>query len=410
MSLRALGVFLPLLCACRGGGVILGSIDGAVDIEGTAGSMPSQLPNRLLVGFNSQSGDTWAKDSGQPWDIRALYLAKGWVDDFGFGASDGGFALTFLTDSASQNTIPALGFGQLSGEAGSDLLSKVQSATTMASYFADFKLLMQVVKGFGKPTIVFVENDSFGVLEIAANHDPNQGAAVASSGLPELVGLPDTLAGWGQAFVALRESVGASNVVLAIDVAAYASGKDLLFTNPDVPLDPEVEKAWAYLGPSGIMANATGASYDLLAHRVQLLDCDCSRLRNNESRCLDPDDTASTLSLSYNRLIEWMRLWNHRSGKRWALWNVSLGNSNHLNVPNTGQASEGYKDNTVEYLFGSYGSEHRAGMLSACLALLVFGPVASDQSSYVNDVYTDGQLFFKTRVGAFLAQGSASLP
>jgi len=406
--MKYLCLIVMLSLACQGGGQILGTIDGAVVVS-PSGNLPPALPHRLLIGLNADTGETWPKESGVPWDLRATYLAKGWVNNFGFGAADGSVATTYLTESAGQAIIPALTFGQLDGEAGGTLLAKTQNATTMASYFSDFKLLMKLAKDFGKPVLVFVENDSFGVLEIAANHDPNQPAAVASSGLAELAGLPNTLAGWGQAFPRLRKAVGATNVTLSIDVSAYTSGYDLLFANTDVAIEPEVDKAMAYLGPSGIVANTSGESFDVLAHRMQEFDCDYSRIVNGENRCFDPTETASMYSLSYNRLVEWLRLWNQKAGKRWVLWNLSLGNRNHKNVANTGGPSEGYQDNKVEYFFGDAGPAHRARFVAAGVVGLLFGPLGETQASYKNDVFTDGQLLFKTRAGAFLQAGGLAL-
>ena len=56
----------------------------------------------------------------------------------------------------------------MNGEAGgseSAFLSKTQNATTMKSYFGDFKILMQRVKDFGKPALVLLEADAYGFLE-----------------------------------------------------------------------------------------------------------------------------------------------------------------------------------------------------------------------------------------------------
>ena len=38
--------------------------------------------------------------------------------------------------------------------------------------------------------------------------------------MPELAGLPNTVAGWGLAFLQLRKSVGANNAILGMHVSA----------------------------------------------------------------------------------------------------------------------------------------------------------------------------------------------
>jgi hypothetical protein len=97
-------------------------------------------------------------------------------------------------------------------------------------------------------------------------------------------------------------------------------------------------------------------------------------------------------------------LWNQRAGKRWMLWQIPLGNSNHKNVANNGGASEGYKDNRPEYFFGN-GTAHLAKFAEVGVIGLLFGAGAGGQSSYQNDVYSDGQLFMKSRAGAILNAG-----
>ena len=67
---------------------------------------------------------------------------------------------------------------------------------------------------------------------------------------------------------------------------------------------------------------------------------------------------------SFNRYAEWLRLWNHKSSKRWVLWQIPLGNSNHRNVANNGSARAGYKDNRPEYFFGN-GTAHLAKFADA---------------------------------------------
>ena len=104
----------------------------------------------------------------------------------------------------------------------------------MRSYFGDFKLLMQRAKDFGKPVIVLLEADGFGFLEQqTGGNNPNAYAAVAATGMPELAGLPNTVAGWGLAFLQLRKAVGASNVVLGMHVSGWASGKDIAYVLGD---------------------------------------------------------------------------------------------------------------------------------------------------------------------------------
>src|SRR5258708_1335854 len=107
-----------------------------------AGSIPPGMPARLAVGLDEDSGHTWMKTSGVPWDARYRYLKKGWVNNWGWGAYDGSFALSYMNECQAQNTLPVFSYYQFNDEPGggeSAFLTKTQNATTMKSYFSDFR-------------------------------------------------------------------------------------------------------------------------------------------------------------------------------------------------------------------------------------------------------------------------------
>ena len=109
------------------------------------------MPSRLVVGLFEQWGGTWMRDSAVPWDVRYAYLTKGWANNWGWGAHDGSMATAFFNECSAINTIPAVQFYQMQGEPGGgegQFLQKAQNAGTMATYFGDFKLLMQRAKDF----------------------------------------------------------------------------------------------------------------------------------------------------------------------------------------------------------------------------------------------------------------------
>jgi hypothetical protein len=199
--------------------------------------------------------------------------------------------------------------------------------------------------------------------------------------------------------------VGANNAVLGIHVSGWASGKDIVHVSVTDPLQPEVDKVRAFLAPLGLGANATGTTYDVLVGDPLDRDADFYRLTQGQDRWWDAADGAPIASRSFNRYAEWLRLWNQASGKRWVLWQLPLGNSSHRNVSNDGSARAGYKDNRAEYFFGAGSEAHRARFADAGVIALLFGRGEGQQSSYENDQYSEGELFMKSRAGAFLAAG-----
>ncbi len=377
-----------------------------------AGPMPALLPAKLTVGLFEDTGQRWMRDSGVRWDVRYRYLTKGWVNNWGWSARDGSFALQFFKDCEASGQMPAVAYYQLVNEPGggeAQALAKTQNATTMREYFTDVKLFLQRAKEFGKPVMMLVEADGFGELQQQSQNQPNTYAAIAATGLPELAALPNTVAGWGQAFLALRKAVGASNVVMGLHVSAWTSGKDVMYGSVTVPLQPEVDKGYAFLSALGLGPNGTGATYDVLVGDPLDRDADYWLLTAGMNRWWDASDTASISSQSFNRYAEWLRLWNITSNKRWVLWQIPMGNSNHRNVWNDGTPRAGYRDNRPEYFFGPSGAAHREKFARAGVISLLFGAGADGMSGYKNDVYTDGQLFLKTRAGAYVATGGLPL-
>ncbi|MFL6620446.1 MAG: hypothetical protein ACJ8MH_17700, partial [Povalibacter sp.] len=300
-----------------------------------AGPVPTGMPAKMTVGLFEGWGGTWMRDSGVRWDVRYAYFTKGWADNWGWGARDGAMAANFFNESSAAGFIPAVQYYQMNGEAGGgegQFLQKVQNAGTMASYFGDFKLLMQRAKAFGKPVVVMLEADGFGFLQQQANSNPNTYAAIAASNVPELAGLPNTVAGWGLAFLQLRKAAGANNVILGVHISSWASNQEIAYYSVTVPLQPEVDKVYNFLAPFGLASNVTGSTYDFLVGDPLDRDADFYRLTQGADRWWDAADNASINSRSFNRYAEWLRLWNVKSSKRWLLWQIPVGNSNHLNV------------------------------------------------------------------------------
>lgn len=375
------------------------------------GAIPAGLPARVEVGLSEGPGKTWMKDSAVPWDMRYQYFTKGWIDNWGWGSRDGKWGLDYMRECDAQRFIPVVQYYQMNDEAGGgedQFLAKTQNAATMQSYFGDFKILMQRAKEFGKPVAILLEADGFGLLQQQSSNNPNAYAAVKDSGVAELAGLPNTVAGFGLAFLQLRKAVGANNAILGIHISGWASGKDVAYFSVTDPLSPEVDKVHAFLSPLGVGSNVTGSRYDVLVGDPLDRDSEYYRVTQSQDRWWDASDAASISSKSFNRYAEWLRLWNVKAGMRWILWQIPLGNSNHANVYNNGALREGYKDNRPEYFFGN-GTAHIAKFADAGVIGLLFGAGASGQSSYQNDTYTDGQLFMKSRAGAILRAGGVPL-
>ena len=122
-----------------------------------AASAPQGLPSHFGIGLsaapNSNGLDGWMPNSGIPWDYAYQYLSGGVNTNSGWETwnSNGQFPLYYAQDAASHHYVPVFSYYDLlqsngscntCGEGQKDI-SNLNDATTMASYFQNFALLMQ---------------------------------------------------------------------------------------------------------------------------------------------------------------------------------------------------------------------------------------------------------------------------
>jgi hypothetical protein len=408
-----------------GGSSASGGLTAAGGATGAGGgtSSVSALPKRVLIGWGvGNYDDAWAQKSGTKYDVQWTYLSgqsgNNWYNSFGYGAADGSMLDGILSTIDGYGFIPGIhlynmGYGHDTGDAG--LLTEIQNPTWTKAYFTEFKVMMQKIKSFGKPVIVVLEGDSFGMVELLTKNTSTTMAAVASSGLPELAGLPDTVAGFGLAFLAIRKSVGVPNVAMGPDTPYYAANGDIMnFPPSDTdPLQSHVDYQWPFFSALGVGPNQTGDHFDFSASCPRAADQDA----NVDGRDKwSVSDTASVNSPSINRYIEWLRLYNKSSGVPWILHQVPIGNSSHLDVAwKASTPRSGYKDILVEYLFQyespaspALRTTHVGNFARAGVVGFLFG-FSDDGDMPTNDLWTDNQPFFNTHVAAFLQAGGYPL-
>jgi hypothetical protein len=383
----------------------------------------------MLVGWGANYDDTWAKTSGAKVDVQWMYFSgqagNDWYNDFTFGPADGSFLTDVLTTVDGYGFIPGIhlyniGYGHAGGDAG--LLTEVQSAAFMTSYFAEFKVFMQKAKSFGKPVIVVIEGDSFGMLSLLTNNNPNTMAAVASTGMAELQGLPNTIAGVGLGYLAIKKSVGANNVYMGLDTPYYAAQGDIMnFPPSDTdPLASHVNYLYSFFGPLGDGANQTGTTFDFQAGCPRAADqgvyVDPSSSGNDGRDAWSNSDTASVNSPSINRYVSFLQLFHQKSGRPWMLHQVPIGNSQHTDTNwSANTARSGYRDILVEYLFQyeapastALRTQHVGNFANAGVIGMLFG-FSDDGDMPTNDLWLDNQPFFRTHVNAFATAGGYPL-
>ncbi|MBN9393593.1 MAG: hypothetical protein J0I20_36515, partial [Chloroflexi bacterium] len=177
-------------------GIILNVIISSHQIESakaaTLPAVPSGLKNTFTLGLANQAGSVnWMTGSGAAWDARYAYLCAGVNTGSGWATWNspaGQFASYYMSDSAANGYTPIFTYYQLIQSAPNyEDYSNLNNASTMKAYYADFKLLLDKIKAFGKTTIVHVEPDLWGFLQQRNSNPNNITASVASSGYGDVV-------------------------------------------------------------------------------------------------------------------------------------------------------------------------------------------------------------------------------
>jgi hypothetical protein len=429
------------------GGIVATPPAGDSGAAQTPSGVPSLLPKRMLIGLEDNDG-SWMTASGVKWDVRWAYFTasgtNGWYNGFVGGADSTTWAVNWMQSAISQGYIPLVQYYVIQADyppaddRGTNLLNssktgKVQTPATMKDYFTKFKLFLTAAKQVNKPVVVILEGDVFGFLEMQANNDPTTYAAIADSGMPELAGLPNTVAGFGLAYLALRKSVGATNVVMGPDVPAYAANGDFLNYTPTDPVQPHVDYQYKnFFSKLGVGTNQTGSAYDFTATCPASADTGQYAAQGDTGRMWSASDTASVNSESLNRYAAWLTAFNQESKTPWVIWQIPMGNSNSPDVYNqegawAGPYPSGYKvpagctsssktgcpggytDNRAEYFLGAERTQHLTKFAAAGVFGLFFGAGTGGASDQTDDYYTDGQLFMKSRGGALISAGGFPL-
>ena len=187
--------------------------------------IPPGLPNHF--GYGLFNGDLSQMHSEVPYDYRYQYLAGGANTGEGWQSWGTNYAGNYVSQSRQRGYIPGFVYYMILQSAPSyDEYSNLNNATTMRSYYTDFKTLMQQMND-GGAGFVNVEPDLDGVM-MQNSSNTNDDAAlqptkVGGSGMPELAGMPDNFRNYWQALVKLRD-LYAPHVVLGQDLLAVGCG------------------------------------------------------------------------------------------------------------------------------------------------------------------------------------------
>ena len=319
-------------------------------------------------------------------DLRYQYLAGGVDSGNGWSTwnEDGTFVSRYVSESRAAGVLPVLTYYMLlqskpdsPGDEAEKDRANLRDPALMRRYYADLRLALQRA---ALGAVLHVEPDLWGYLQLAAGRGDDAGtvpAAVASSGDPELDGLPDTAAGFAQAVVRLRDR-HAPRVILAWHLSSWGTNDS--HTANDLP----AARIDALAARSAAFYRSLNARFDLIFNDDADLD-DCFRRKilgeaspgHHWGRC----DVA--------RHLRYVRGVTQRTGTPVALWQLPVGNRR---LPDTWGR---FRDNRVDLLLGSrrnLAAARRAGIVG-----LLFGAGTDGCTTPATD---GGNLFRRARAYA----------
>lgn len=333
----------------------------------------------FAIGLMNSPGDTgWMKNSNVPWNFRYQYLSGGANTGFGWSTwnSNGDFAKFYMDDSNANGYIPVLTYYVMvqslpanGNESAID--SNFTNAATMASYFADWKLLMQKAGAFSKPVVIHIEPDMWAFMQSKHGDDPaNTSVKVGSSGFAELSGFEDNARGFAKALVSIKNTY-APNAFLAFHASFWATGTDLILSHAD-PV---------------VIGDRISNFYNALASNFDLIFYDLSDRDAGFKQYVYGDGGASWwVDADFTRFRQFLAEVNLKTGRKGMLWQVPIGNTLYATMNNT---SGHYQDNRAEYFLKAGNRQHIVDYAGAGVTAILFGGGASNTTSY-EDTMKDG--------------------
>jgi hypothetical protein len=379
----------------------------------------------LQLGFADSPNGAATLKASAPFGMRYQYLAGGVNTGSGWATwnTGGNFVTWYVQESVAQGMVAVFPYYMLlqsnpatgADEAAKDL-SNLRNVATMTAYWADVKLFMQraAAGASGKPVVLHVEPDLWGYIEQAATNNAGADvlAAVASTGNADLAGLPNTAAGFAQAFVRLRNAY-APNVLLAYHLSGWGTMFDL---HASQTTDPETD---ALAAKAAAFYASLGTDFDLAF--TDLADRDSGFYKQ-----IYGDGGASWWNASdFPRYARFIKGFVAATGKRMVVWQIPMGNTV---MRATNDTWGHYADNRPEWFLADTGSGNLASWRDAGVIGLLFGggatgttcacdamgdgvtnPAASGTHTRASLSADDDGGYLRDRAAAYYAAGALAL-
>jgi hypothetical protein len=357
--------------------------------------VPKGWPSKLEIGVTDGPGDAAALAARTPVGLRYQYLAGGVNTGHGWATWNPGgtFLSMYVAESVKAHLIPVFSYYQMlqstpaaGGDEAHKDLSNLDNVATMSAYYRDFELALRRAHGHSL-VVIHVEPDLWGYIEQAARGGKaaTVPAAVASTHIAALRGLPNNASGFARALVKLRNRL-APNVALAYHMSVWGTKEDPTYSKPPLP-------------HMDVLASRSASFYLSLHARFDLVFTDVADRDAGYDDKVNHDGGKSWWSPDdYARQVAYVAGFTRRTHVGVVLWQIPLGNTMLSNT--TGH----YQDNRVQWWLSNPSDGHLAADRDAGVVALLFGGGATGTTS----IDTDGG-YFVSRVKAYAAGGELPL-
>jgi hypothetical protein len=409
------------LLAILAGVLLSGGGAQPAQAAGSLPPLPKGWPSTLQLGLADSPGGASALKSAANFGFRYQYLAGGANTGNGWANwnANGDFAKYYIDDSVANGITPVFTYYQILQSAPGNAqaadpgtMTNLGNTSTMKAYFNDLKLFFQKAAG-SNLVVLHVEPDMWGNVQQHASNDnaATVPAQVSSTGLPELAGLPNNMAGFAQAIVKLRDTY-APNVDLGYHLSYWGTGTDPLYSKPS---DSEID---ALATRSANFYKSLGANFDVSFAEFSDRDAAFYQYQyGNPNMWWAAGDFA--------RNARYLSTFSNLTQKRIVMWQIPLGNTKMRAMDNSWGH---YQDNRPEWLLDDAARVNLSTYVNSGVIAFMFGggaagttcacdsngdgvtnPAAINGNTTMSYSADDDGGYFKVKAKAYYAAGAMSL-
>jgi len=364
----------------------------AVPASGSgARAHPARWPFRTLqIGLADAPGGAAQMARAAPFGLRYQYLAGGvgTPSDWIHWNPGGSFVSLYVAESEAHHLVPVFSYyeirqsppGSAIGDEAAADLGNLANVATMRAYYADLVNFYRRAASANGPVVLQLEPDLFGYVEQRAAHGDaaTVPAAVASTGLPALQGLPNTAAGFAQAVLALRDRY-APRVIVGYHVSIWGTGLDIHLSHPSTA---QVDR----------MASQAAAFYHSLRARFDVCFTELTDRDAGYAQVVDGAGAGAWWhAADFAHDLRFLREYHARVPLPLVMWQIPLGNTVSPALDNTPYR---YRDNKVQWLLGAGNGTHLRAFVRAGGVALLFG---GGQSQDTDPAHDGGYFYARTR-------------